>query len=239
MPTEPDAPRALTVIARVHNDFPTKFGLARQGGLNAALESEIIFEPAFRNPDALRGLEGYSHLWLIWGFSMHAKAAWSPMVRPPRLGGNTRVGVFASRSPNRPNPLGLSCVTLLGIRRGTPNGDTLYVAGGDMMDGTPLYDIKPYLPYADSVPTARGGFAEAFEARTLEVVFPQPLADIVPPEKRAPLLSALAGDPRPAYQDDPARVYGFLYAGFNIRFTVGEGVLTVVEVQPLQDVPKK
>lgn len=233
MPEETAVPTTLTVIARVHNDFPTKFGLARQGGLNEALESELVFEPAYRNPDALRGLEGYSHLWLIWGFSMHGKGGWSPMVRPPRLGGNTRVGVFASRSPNRPNPLGLSCVRLLRINRDTANGDILCIGGADMMDGTPVFDIKPYLPYADSVPDARGGFTQAYAPRALTVAFSQPLLDTVPAEKRAPLLSALAGDPRPAYQDDPARVYGFLYAGFNVRFTVREGILTVVEVQPL------
>lgn len=230
MPAETETPTTLSVIARVHNDFPTKFGLARQGGLNAALESEIVFEPAYRNPDALRGLEGYSHLWLIWGFTMHGKAGWSPVVRPPRLGGNTRVGVFATRSPNRPNPLGLSCVQLLRMNRDMENGVTLCVGGADMMDGTPVYDIKPYIPYADSVPAARGGFADAISARALSVAFPQPLLDAVPAAKRAPLLNALAGDPRPAYQDDPARVYGFLYAGFNVRFVVAEGTLTVVEV---------
>lgn len=237
MRTPPANQYALKTIARIHNDFPTKFGLPRQSGLIDTLRSEIIFEPAYRTPDALRGLEGYSHLWLIWGFSEFARENWSPTVRPPRLGGNTRMGVFATRSPNRPNPIGLSCVKLLEIAASTSNGLTLLVSGADLMDGTPIFDIKPYLPYADSHPDAVGGFTDAQRFAPLEVVFPPQWLALIPSERRETLMAVLADDPRPAYQDDPARVYGFFYAGYDVRFTVADRLLTVVEVVVLPMVP--
>lgn len=221
---------ALKVIARLRCDFPTKFGLPRQSGLNDALKGRIVFEPAYRNPDAVRGIEAYSHLWLIWGFSVPERENWSATVRPPRLGGNERVGVFATRSPFRPNPLGLTLVRLEGVER-QDGACTLLVSGADMMDGTPIYDIKPYLPYADSRPDASGGFGERMKSYRLRVTAEEALLRPIPPEKRPALLAALEGDPRPAYQHDPTRVYGFLYAGFDVRFTVDEDVLTVVEIR--------
>jgi len=228
----PEAPYAFHVIARIRNDFPTKFGLPRQSGLIDSLVSQIVFEPEYRSPVALRGLEGYTHLWLIWGFSGARRAQWSATVRPPRLGGNARMGVFATRSPYRPNPVGLSCVRLLAIDADPPQGPVLRVAGADMMDGTPIFDIKPYLPYTDSHPDAKGGFTQERAFTPLEVVFPEPLLSLIPDARRPALLAALAGDPRPAYHSDPARVYGFTYAGLDVRFTVTDGVLTVVEVVP-------
>lgn len=221
---------ALKVIARLRCDFPTKFGLPRQSGLNDALKGRIVFEPAYRNPDAVRGIEAYSHLWLIWGFSAPERENWSATVRPPRLGGNERVGVFATRSPFRPNPLGLTLVRLEGVER-QDGACTLLVSGADMMDGTPIYDIKPYLPYADSRPDASGGFGERMKSYRLRVTAEEALLRPIPPEKRPALLAALEGDPRPAYQHDPTRVYGFLYAGFDVRFTVDGDVLTVVEIR--------
>lgn len=221
----------MRVIARLHNDFPTKFGLPRQSGLVEALESVIVFEPEFRVPEALRGLEGFSHLWLLWEFHQARRADWSPTVRPPRLGGNTRMGVFATRSPFRPNPIGLTCVTLKEIRPVEGLGHVLVVGGADMMDGTPIWDIKPYLPYADCRPEARGGFAQAQAARQLAVSFPPALLAKIAPDRREALLGALAQDPRPAYQHDPRRVYGFPYGAWEIRFTVAEGVLTVRAVE--------
>lgn len=221
---------ALKVIARLRCDFPTKFGLPRQSGLNDALKGRIVFEPAYRNPDAVRGIEAYSHLWLIWGFSVPERENWSATVRPPRLGGNERVGVFATRSPFRPNPLGLTLVRLEGVER-QDGACTLLVSGADMMDGTPIYDIKPYLPYADSRPDASGGFGERMKSYRLRVTAEEALLRPIPPEKRPALLAALEGDPRPAYQHDPTRVYGFLYAGFDVRFTVDRDVLTVVEIR--------
>lgn len=220
---------ALKVIARLRCDFPTKFGLPRQSGLNDALKGKIVFEPAYRNPDAVRGIEAYSHLWLIWGFSVPEKENWSATVRPPRLGGNERVGVFATRSPFRPNPLGLTLVRLEGVER-QDGACTLLVSGADMMDGTPIYDIKPYLPYADSRPDASGGFGERMKNYLLRVTAEEALLRPIPPEKRPALIAALEGDPRPAYQHDPTRVYGFLYAGFDVRFTVEGDTLTVVEI---------
>ena len=220
----------LKVIARLRCDFPTKFGLPRQSGLNGALKGKIVFEPAYRNPDAVRGIETYSHLWLIWGFSVPERESWSATVRPPRLGGNERVGVFATRSPFRPNPLGLTLVKLEGVDR-RDGACALLVSGADMMDGTPIYDIKPYLPYADSRPDARGGFGERMKDYRLRVVADEALLCPIPSEKRPALLAALEGDPRPAYQHDPSRVYGFLYAGFDVRFTVDEDTLTVVEIR--------
>lgn len=219
----------LRTIARVRGDFPQKFGVPRQSGLVEALEARIVFEPEFRRPEALRGLEGFSHLWLIWEFSHNAGAGWSPTVRPPRLGGNRRLGVFATRSPFRPNPLGLSCVRLAGIDRETPEGPVLRVAGADLVDGTPIFDLKPYLPYADCKPEALGGFAPAADA-LLEVAIPPELLALVPEGKRAALLGALAQDPRPPYQEDPARVYGLTFAGLEVRFRVAGGRLFVTEI---------
>ena len=220
----------MKIIARIRNAFSTKFGLPRQSGLVSELRSTIVFEPAYRNPDALRGLEGYSHLWLLWQFHKAAREDWSPTVRPPRLGGNTRMGVFATRSPFRPNPIGLSCVRLNGIEQTAHQGMVLHVSGADLMDGTPIYDIKPYLPYVDSIPDARGGFAAEHENDHVEVIFPEKWLQMIPPEHREGLRGVLVQDPRPAYQNDPDRVYGFAYAGMDIRFTVREGVLTVCGV---------
>lgn len=222
----------LRVIARIQNDFTSKFGLPRQSGIIRSLESTLVFEPEFRNPDTLRGLEGFSHLWLIWGFSENMRDGWSATVRPPRLGGNTRMGVFATRSPFRPNPLGLSCVELKAIHLDTPFAPTLTLAGADLMNGTPVFDIKPYLPYADSIPDARGGFADQAPDAALTVDFPGNCLAMIPAEKQSALLTVLAGDPRPAYQKNPERVYGFGYGGFDIRFRVNENVVTVVEVVP-------
>ena len=219
----------LKVIARIENDFKTKFGVPRQSGLVEELTARVVFEPEFRNRDALRGIEGFSHLWLIWEFSEAARpdGGWSPTVRPPRLGGNTRMGVFATRSPFRPNALGLSCVSLLGV---TEEGDLL-IGGADLMSGTPIYDIKPYIPYADCRPGAVGGFA-ADAPGTLEVA----LSEALPPrdfpaEKLAALRGVLAQDPRPRYHSDPERVYGLDFAGWNVRFFVADGVLTVVSME--------
>lgn len=223
----------MTIIARIHTDFPTKFGIPRQSGLVDALKATIVFEPEYRNPDALRGLEGYSHIWLLWQFSQHLAEGWSPTVRPPRLGGNVRMGVFASRSPFRPNPIGLSSVKLEQIQLQTPQGPILQVAGADLMDGTPLYDIKPYVPYSDSHPEATGGFAFQAKEGSLNVVIPPALCAKIPAQKQVGLQAVLAQDPRPAYLDDPQRVYGLDFAGFNIRFTVVGNTLTVCEVTPL------
>ena len=219
-------PQELRVIARIETDFSTKFGVPRQAGVVEALEGRIVFEPDFRNADALRGIEGFSHLWLIWQFSEAVRSDWSPTVRPPRLGGNTRMGVFATRSPFRPNPLGLSCVRLLGVEQDPARGPVLRVAGADLMNGTPIYDIKPYLPYADCKPEATGGFAPD-AGNKLRVVFSPGTEEIVPLEKRAALRGVLENDPRPRYQDDPERIYGMDFAGMNVKFRVESGVLTV------------
>ena len=221
----------LHIIARIHSDFPTKFGIPRQSGLVEELRSTVVFEPEYRNPDALRGLEGFSHLWLIWQFSQAVRKDWSPTVRPPRLGGNTRMGVFATRSPFRPNPIGLSCVGLAGVELHTPQGPVLHVTGADLMDGSPIYDIKPYIPYADCRPQAVGGFASAPKEATLEVDIPPELLSRVPQELWEALLGVLAQDPRPTYQHDPERVYGMAFGGLEVRFTVAEPVLRVVEVE--------
>jgi tRNA-Thr(GGU) m(6)t(6)A37 methyltransferase TsaA len=213
-------------VATIRTPFPTKFGIPRQSGILDMLESRIVFEKEYRVKDALRGLEDFSHIWLIWVFSEAVREEWSPTVRPPRLGGNTRMGVFATRSPFRPNPIGLSCVKLLRIE-----GNELVVSGADLMDGTPILDIKPYLPFADAKPDASGGFAEPLREYALQVEFPEPLLSKVPPQYRAPLKEILAQDPRPAYQQDPTRVYGFSFADLEIRFTVRDGVLTVVSVE--------
>jgi len=222
----------MKIIARVRSEFAGKFGVPRQSGLVPELRARIVFEPEYRSPDALRGLEGFSHLWLIWEFSASVRLGWSPTVRPPRLGGNARMGVFATRSPFRPNPIGLSSVRLVSVDDDPALGPVLTVAGADLMDGTPIFDIKPYVPYADSHPDATGGFAAAPAAATLRVTFPPELLTLVPEEHRASLAGVLAHDPRPSYQHDPARVYGFGFAGLEIRFRVDGNELTVCAVEP-------
>ena len=220
----------MRVIARVRSDFSSKFGVPRQSGLVESLESTLVFEPEFRNEAALRGLEGFSHLWLVWVFHRAARRGWSPTVRPPRLGGNARMGVFATRSPFRPNPIGLSCVRLAEVGQDRELGPVLTVAGADLMDGSPIYDIKPYLPYADCKPAAVGGFAAQPKEAELTVDCPPELLRSVPEEKRAALLAVLAQDPRPQYQSDPTRVYGMTFAGLEVRFQVEENRLTVAEI---------
>lgn len=219
------------IIARIRSQFPEKFGIPRQSGLVEELKARVVFEPEYRDPQALRGLEGFSHIWLIWQFSRSMGAGWSPTVRPPRLGGNERMGVFATRSPFRPNPMGLSCVKLEKVELSTSEGPVLWVAGADLMDGTPIYDIKPYLPYADCKPQAVGGFASAPKEATLTVDFPSQLLERVPRELREALLGVLAQDPRPTYHHDPQRVYGMAFGGLQVRFTVDGDRLTVVEVE--------
>ncbi len=219
------------IIARIRSQFPEKFGIPRQSGLVEELKARVVFEPEYRDPQALRGLEGFSHIWLIWQFSRSMGAGWSPTVRPPRLGGNERMGVFATRSPFRPNPMGLSCVKLEKVELSTPEGPVLWVAGADLMDGTPIYDIKPYLPYADCKPQAVGGFASAPKEATLTVDFPSQLLERVPQELREALSGVLAQDPRPTYHHDPQRVYGMAFGGLQVRFTVDGDRLTVVEVE--------
>ena len=219
------------IIARIRSQFPEKFGIPRQSGLVEELKARVVFEPEYRDPQALRGLEGFSHIWLIWQFSRSMGAGWSPTVRPPRLGGNERMGVFATRSPFRPNPMGLSCVKLEKVELSTPEGPVLWVAGADLMDGTPIYDIKPYLPYADCKPQAVGGFASAPKEATLTVDFPAQLLERVPQELREALTGVLAQDPRPTYHHDPQRVYGMAFGGLQVRFTVDGDRLTVVEVE--------
>lgn len=221
----------IDVIAHIHTDFATKFGIPRQSGIVDALKGEIVFTPAYRDPSALRGLEGFSHLWLIWDFSQAHRESWSPTIRPPRLGGNRRMGVFATRSPFRPNPIGLSCVKLERIDLNGPEGPVLHVAGADLMDGTPIYDIKPYVPYADCHPEATGGFSEAVRDYALEVDFPEPLLNRLDAGKHQAIIEVLAQDPRPGYRhDDPERVFGVTFAGKDVRFTVLENRLTVIDV---------
>lgn len=220
----------MQIIARIHTDFPTKFGVPRQSGLASALESTIVFEPEFRNPDALRGIEDFSHIWLIWQFDRALREGWSPTVLPPKLGGKTRVGVFATRSPFRPNSIGLSSVRLTGVELQTKDGPILHVAGADLVDGTPIFDIKPYLPYADAHPDAIDGFEGKRHAEPLRVVFPPELEAQIPPEKREGLRQALACGPIPGYQHDPMRRYGFNFCGRDVRFTIEDGTLTVVEI---------
>ena len=216
-------------IAHIHSDFATKFGIPRQSGVVGSLQAEIIFEPEFRSRDAVRGLEAFSHIWLIWEFSENVRADWSPTVRPPRLGGNVRMGVFATRSPFRPNPIGLSCVRLEDITFSDARGPVLHVAGADLMDGTPIYDIKPYLPYADAHPEALGGFAPSSK-ETIEVKSPPELLQKLPEGQREALLGVLAQDPRPQYQNDPERVYGMSFGGWDVKFRVKDGVLTVLSL---------
>lgn len=223
----------IQAIARMKSDFPTKFGIPRQSGLVEELRSTIIFEPEFRNPDALRGIEGYSHLWLIWQFSAAVRTDWSPTVRPPRLGGNTRMGVFATRSPFRPNSLGLSCVRLLNVEETKEFGTVLHVGGADLMDGTPIFDIKPYIPYSDAFPEALGGFTDHTGEFLLDVEIPSDLLAQIPAEKRQALLGVLRHDPRPSYHRDPERIYGLTFAGYNIRFRVTKQTLTVSEINKI------
>lgn len=225
----------ISPVAFVHNDYTGKFGVPRQSGLVDEVISRVVFAPRYRRAEALRGIEGFSHLWLIWQFNTGFAAGshhadWQPTVRPPRLGGNVRVGVFASRSPNRPNRLGLSVVRLIKVDWDAPDGPVLLVAGADMMDGTPVFDVKPYVPYADSLPDAVGGFAVPGGEHRLEVVCPPQLLDALPGDKRAGLLAVLAADPRPGYQQDEERVYGLSFAGFNVRFGVAGDVLTVCDI---------
>ena len=219
-------------IARMRSDFSTKFGIPRQSGLVEQLRSTIVFEPEFRNPDALRGIEEFSHLWIIWQFSEAVRQGWSPTVRPPRLGGNTRMGVFATRSPFRPNNLGLSSVRLLEVEQTEAFGTVLHVGGADLMDGTPIFDIKPYISYSDCHPDAAGGFTDRTGEFLLDVDFPRQLLEKLPPDKREAALAVLSHDPRPSYQRSETRVYGLIFAGFDIRFTVREEHLTVREVTP-------
>ncbi|MDD3347692.1 tRNA (N6-threonylcarbamoyladenosine(37)-N6)-methyltransferase TrmO [Oscillibacter sp.] len=220
----------MQVIAHIQSDFSTKFGVPRQSGLVDALEARVLFEPPFQNADALRGLEGFSHLWLVWVFDQAIRTAWSPTVRPPRLGGNTRMGVFATRSPFRPNPIALSAVRLTGIEQTPDRGPILHIRGADLMDGTPILDIKPYIPYADCHPEALGGFASAPAGEVLAVHIPPELLSKIPPDRRAALMGVLAQDPRPHYQQSASRVYGFGFAGLEIKFSVDGDTLTVLDV---------
>ena len=223
-------------IAFIRTEFPEKFGVPRQSGLARNLKGRIIFEPEYRNPDALRGLDGFSHIWLIWEFSANRTTSpWQPTVRPPRLGGNAHMGVFATRSPFRPNPLGLSCVKIHSVELSTPDGPVVTVLGADLMDGTPIYDIKPYIRYADSRPEAVCGYVDALEERSLKVVFPSELsAKIADTEVIPSLIETLRLDPRPSYHDDPQREYGLSFAGYNIRFHVSGNVLEVTDVAPIK-----
>lgn len=222
-------------IAHIRTDFPEKFGIPRQSGLARSLRGRIVFEPEYRNPDALRGLEDFSHIWLIWEFSANrSTSTWQPTVRPPRLGGNTSMGVFATRSPFRPNPLGLSCVKLESIEFSTSEGPVIHVCGADLMDGTPIYDIKPYIRYADARPEALCGYVDSLEERSLKVVFPTDLSEKISDKSVIPaLIETLRLDPRPSYHDDSERIYGLSFSDFNVRFKVQGGVLTVVNVEPL------
>lgn len=222
---------SLKVIARMKSDFPDKFGIPRQSGLINSLVSTIVFEPEYRYRDALRGLEDFSHLWIIWQFSKAVRDTWSPTVRPPRLGGNTRMGVFATRSPFRPNALGLSCAKILGLEHTKNFGTVIHVSGADLMDGTPIFDIKPYLPYSDSHPDAVGGFTDTASDFILTVNISSELVKKIPAEKRQALIDVLSHDPRPSYQTDSSRIYGLSFAGMNIRFRVVKNTLTVLEIQ--------
>ena len=221
----------MKIIARIRSPFPEKFGVPRQSGLVDSLKAQIVFEEEYRNPDAVRGLDGFSHIWLIWQFSGAVREGWSPTVRPPRLGGNERMGVFATRSPFRPNEIGLSSVRLEKIEIDPKLGPVLYVSGADLMDGTPIFDIKPYLPYCDSHPEAIGGWTDGADNRKLQVHFPEELLEKVPEAQREGLIGVLASDPRPRYQNDPERVYGMGFGGVNVKFTVDGEQLTVREVE--------
>ena len=220
-------------IAKMKSDFPEKFGIPRQSGLVEQLRSTIVFEPEYRNADALRGIEEFSHLWLIWQFSENIRSEWSPTVRPPRLGGNTRLGVFATRSPFRPNNLGLSCVELIGIEQTREYGTVIHVAGADLMDGTPIFDIKPYIPYSDCKVDALGGFTDTTTRKTLSVDFPAELLNQLPKDKQEAAIGVLSQDPRPSYQKDPERLYALPFAGFDIKFHVDGDCLTVTDIKEL------
>jgi tRNA-Thr(GGU) m(6)t(6)A37 methyltransferase TsaA len=228
-----DEDKGITIrpIARIHTDFPSKFGIPRQPGIVGSLQGKVVFEEEYRSDESLRGLDGFSHIWLIWGFSASGGGHWSPTVRPPRLGGNERVGVFASPSPFRPNPLGLSVVMLEGIVREPGRGMVLIVRGADMMDGTPIYDIKPYIGYSDRVENPVSGYASEPAGSRVGVEIPPELLARVPEDKREALLGVLSQDPRPAYQDDPERIYGFGFAGMDIRFRVEDGTLYVCDIR--------
>lgn len=223
----------MQIIARIRSDFPTKFGIPRQSGLVKELQATIVMEPEFRNPDMLRGIEGFSHLWLIWQFSANADKEWSPTVRPPRLGGNTRLGVFATRSTFRPNFMGLSSVKFEGLEQTKDFGTVIHISGADLMDGTPIFDIKPYIPYGDCHPDATGGFTDTADSYLLDVGFPEQLLAILPEDKRSAAIGVLSHDPRPSYQKDSDRIYGISFAGFDIRFTVSDTKLTVIEVKQI------
>lgn len=223
----------MKIIAHIRTDFPTKFGIPRQSGMIDALKAKIVFEPEYRNPDAFLGLDGFSHIWLLWEFSENLRNTWAPMVKPPRLGGNKRQGVFATRSPFRPNPIGLSSVRLDCMELDAELGPVLYVSGADLMDNTPIYDIKPYLPYTDSHPEAVGGFADKFKDYALKVEIPAQWLQMIPEEYQESVFGILAGDPRPSYQRDPNRRYGVEFAGFDVRFKVRDNLLTVCEVVKL------
>ena len=220
----------MKIIARIYNAYDGKFGVPRQSGLVEEVVSTIVFEPEYRVPEALRGIEAFSHLWLIWAFDRTERKNWSPTVRPPRLGGNQRIGVFATRSPYRPNPIGLSCVRLIGVGKGS-EGTVLKVAGADLVNGTPIYDIKPYLPYADCKTDATGGFTDRTEKRRVEVEIPEEPAGKMDEERLQALKAVLREDPRPAYQEDPERVYAFEFGGKHVEFRVENGVLTVLRIE--------
>lgn len=229
----------MKIIARIYNDFPEKFGVPRQSGLVPELRAKIVFEPEYRNPDALKGLEGYSHIWLIWQFSEAVRDTWSPTVRPPRLGGEKRQGVFATRSPFRPNPIGLSSVKLEEIKFDSKEGPVLYVTGADLMNGTPIYDIKPYLAVVDCHPDAKEGFSSPMKYHKLQVICPEEYLQEIPQESREGLLGVLADDPRPGYQKDSQRIYGMGFAGKNILFRVEGDILTVCGVEEYLEQEKK
>lgn len=225
----------LKIIARIESDFKSKFGIPRQSGLVPEQRSAIVFEPEYRDENALRGIEGYSHLWLIWGFSEVRKNGWSPMVKPPKLGGNTRMGVFATRSPFRPNPIGLSSVRLESVEKVKGKGLVLHISGADLMDGSPIYDIKPYLSFTDSHEDAKNGFAEATQETKIAVEFPEELLMKVPEQKRSALIHALELDPRPGYLQNETYPYGFPFDGYDVRFFVKDGLLTVFDLVPLSE----
>lgn len=220
----------MKIIARMKSDFPSKFGIPRQSGLVEELTSTIIFEPEYRNPDALRGLEAFSHMWIIWQFSEAVRDTWSPTVRPPRLGGNTRLGVFATRSPFRPNEIGLSCVKILGIEYSKTHGPMIHVAGADLMNDTPIFDIKPYIPYADCKRDATGGFTDHADSYLLEVCCSSELLEKIPNDKQKAFIGILSHDPRPSYQKDPNRIYGLEFSNLQVHFQVKGDILTVLDI---------
>lgn len=224
----------MKIIAKIHTDFKEKFGIPRQSGITDELEAKIVFEPEYRVKEALRGIEDFSHLWLIWQFSEAVRETWSPTVRPPRLGGNRRMGVFATRAPYRPNPIGLSSVKLLRVEHNEKEGDVLIVSGADLLDGTPIYDIKPYLAYTDSHPEAIGGFADPVRDYSLKVIFCKELLSKIPVSKQNALIKILEHDPRPSYQDDSDREYGFKFSDYEIFFKVDLDMLTVTRVEALK-----